>query len=599
MADFVYKWLVLLVPIVISTRAFNKKSKISFVYRLSFVFLITLLALVLVLHFFNYPLFSIFIIDFTALFSLKVFLLEISVSFFVSYILTLLDVTVTEEISGKKKFRRILSSLFYALLFTIPFIIIISKHWAIVNFGRVAWDSIIFTITTPMAGANPSFIISFLIQVVFPGAVIFVALFFCLRLFLCSQEIHFLNRYTIPLPKILKVILFILLMLFSYFLALRQFNKSYPLHSLKDYLFEDSTFIDTYYVDPMEVKLTFPEKKQNLIYIYLESMEITYMSEDEGGALDYNIIPNLTKLAEKNHYFSQSDNFKGAYSSRASWTTGAMVAHTGGVPLKLPSISDAAYTDFEAFMPGLCNLGDILDQHGYNQTLIVGSDGSYGGRKKMYEQHGNTKVLDLFSAYDDGIVPRKYHNGWWGFEDLYLFEYAKKELLELSEQDKPFALTMLTVDTHHIGGYVCEKCQDQYDEQYSNVISCSDRQVYEFIQWIKQQDFYDNTTIILTGDHNSMDPDYFKKIEKSGYERTVYNCFINDRGNWTGEKRGFSTMDMFPTTLAAMGVQIEGDRLGLGVNLYSNKKTLIEKYGHTGLEERLMKRSKYYDSKFL
>lgn len=41
---------------------------------------------------------------------------------------------------------------------------------------------------------------------------------------------------------------------------------------------------------------------------------------------------------------------------------------------------------------------------------------------------------------------------------------------------------MLTVDTHFTDGYVCELCQNQYDEQYSNVIACSSRQVSEF--WI-------------------------------------------------------------------------------------------------------------------
>ena len=37
-----------------------------------------------------------------------------------------------------------------------------------------------------------------------------------------------------------------------------------------------SIFIDDNYVDPASVNLSFPEKKINLIYIFLESMEITY-----------------------------------------------------------------------------------------------------------------------------------------------------------------------------------------------------------------------------------------------------------------------------------------------------------------------------------
>lgn len=37
-------------------------------------------------------------------------------------------------------------------------------------------------------------------------------------------------------------------------------------------------------------------------------------------------------------------------------------------------------------------------------------------------------------------------------------------------------------------------------------------------------------------------------------------------------------MDLFPTTLVAMGAKFKGDRLGIGTNLFSDKKTLTEKY---------------------
>ena len=50
---------------------------------------------------------------------------------------------------------------------------------------------------------------------------------------------------------------------------------------------------------------------------------------------------------------------------------------------------------------------------------------------------------------------------------------------------------------------------------------------------------------------------------------------------------------MFPTTLAAMGVTIEGDRLALGVNLFSDEQTLTEQYGRKGLDKELMKKSKF------
>ena len=97
-------------------------------------------------------------------------------------------------------------------------------------------------------------------------------------------------------------------------------------------------------------------------------------------------------------------------------------------------------------------------------------------------------------------MPKGYWQ-WWGMEDKYLYEYAKKELTEISKKDEPFAFTMLTADTHHISGFVCSECSDKHATQYSNVLSCASKQVNSFVEWIKEQDFYENTTIVITGDH--------------------------------------------------------------------------------------------------
>ena len=65
-----------------------------------------------------------------------------------------------------------------------------------------------------------------------------------------------------------------------------------------------SSFIEDNYVDPNSVSLSFPEKKRNLIYIFLESMENTYSSEEYGGAFSENTIPELTELSLENENFS-------------------------------------------------------------------------------------------------------------------------------------------------------------------------------------------------------------------------------------------------------------------------------------------------------
>ena len=92
-----------------------------------------------------------------------------------------------------------------------------------------------------------------------------------------------------------------------------------------------------------------------------------------------------------------------------------------------------------------------------------------------------------------------------------------------------------------------------------------------------------------------MDPEFLAELDED-YTRTIYNCIIHPAVQPVHTaKRQFGVFDLFPTTLAAMGVEIEGDRLGLGTNLFSDLPTLTEEYGYEFLDEELQKRSEYYN----
>ena len=398
-----------------------------------------------------------------------------------------------------------------------------------------------------------------------------------------------------PFPKILSVICALSLTATLLLSAAVKVN----LPEFMTYMTQQTTIFQDIYVDPSSANIMFPEQKRNLIYIYLESMETTFLSEELGGGNDVNPIPELYELALENTNFSYNDSVGGFTSlSGGTWTIGALVSHTSGVPLKTPlNIDENSYVQ-DTFLPGITSLSNVLHENGYYQALMVGSDADFGGRKQYYQQHETDKIYDLYTARADGIVPEDYYV-WWGMEDSYLFEYAKQELTKISKQEQPFAFTMLTVDTHHIGGYVCDYCGNEYPEQYENVLACSSKQVAEFVSWIQQQDFYDNTTIIICGDHPTMDHDYITRNIPEDYERKVYNCFINSLVSTDNTKnREFSSLDMFPSTLAAIGCTIEGDRLGLGTNLFSSTPTLCEELGTDEFSKELAKNSDYYTKNF-
>ncbi|MCR4751806.1 MAG: LTA synthase family protein [Eubacterium sp.] len=359
-----------------------------------------------------------------------------------------------------------------------------------------------------------------------------------------------------------------------------------------------STFIRSHYVKPADSILHFPEQKRNLVYIFLESMESTYADPAAGEQITACYIPELEDLAAKNLNFSHTDGLGGALPfPGTTWTAAAMVAQTSGVNVKV-ALGEDTYGAEDAFLPGVTSIGQILEKQGYNQTLLLGSDAEFNGRKAFFTEHGNYKILDTESLKKTGRLPEDY-NEWWGFEDEKLFAYAKEELLRLADEDAPFNLTLLTADTHFPDGYCCDLCEDKYDNPYANVLACSSRQVAAFVSWIQEQPFYENTTIVISGDHLTMDAAFMDDIDPD-YTRTVYDCIIHAAEEPVMEKnRQFATFDLFPTTLAALGVKIDGDRLALGTNLFSDQQTLTEQYGYDYLSEELQKQSDFYEEELL
>ncbi|MGN1276242.1 MAG: LTA synthase family protein [Floccifex sp.] len=361
-----------------------------------------------------------------------------------------------------------------------------------------------------------------------------------------------------------------------------------------DNLMHPSTIYEDYYVDPSCVLYTFPETKRNLIYIFLESMETTYADVDHGGAMEVSYIPELTQIKEENLSFS--DGFIAP--SLNGWTVAAMVGQTSGLPLNIP-INGNSYVSEDSFLSGAYSIGDILEDNGYINELMIGSDAKFGGRKYYFEQHGNYKIVDYFSAIENQWIPEDYYV-WWGYEDVRLFENAKLELEQLSSSSQPFNFTLLTVDTHFTGGYYCSDCIDYYGDQYADVIRCSSYQVSQFIAWIQQQPWYENTTIVLAGDHNSMDATWFKAIEESGYLRSEFYTIINSPVHpMQNNNRIVCTYDLFPTTLASLGVSFDSTRLGFGTNLYTEAPTILEIMSLDELNEELSKYSNYYNKNIL
>ena len=471
--------------------------------------------------------------------------------------------------------------------------LVYGNNYLIKNFDDVPLGQIIYHLHTPLDGTNTASFSNIITNILLICSVILIIIVSGNRVLRRSGKSQIFLTW-VMCGGIIAI---------AYVVVLVSFHFEFV--SYIKYVNEKTKLYENNYVDGRDVELTFPKEKRNLIYIFCESMEISYADKSVGGAMDENYIPELTEISLENENFGIYGQLNGAYTMPGStFTMGGLVSQTSGVPINENIVSnDTLNSNWQSennYVPGVYAIGDILEEQGYNQEFLIGSDGKFAGRSSYFKGHGDYTVFDYYTAIDKGYISDDY-KVWWGYEDEKLFKYAKTELDKLASEKDPFNLTILTVDTHFPDGYVCEQCDSTYDDQYSNVIACSSKQIAELIEWIEQQDFFENTTIVIAGDHLTMDSSYVERHDIDNYNRRTYFTIIN--GKAINEKpsinRMYTTLDLYPTTLAAMGVQIEGNHLGLGTNLYSGEPTLIEQYGKDYLEVELLKDSKFYRKNLL
>lgn len=525
-----------------------------------------------------------------------IFTIVIGIAYLIIKTITKVDITF-KSIKGNIGWKGVLSRIVLILLFAIGATFVFFSNWFRGYFGEITPEQFLFNLSSPIKGTSSDMakeIISSPVTFIILSIVVFTVMI----IFGYGINIKLKNNKEIIINEKVITIIICFIAIFSLVAGVNHGVKKLRLDEVYAVYTTESTYIEDNYADPRNTKITFPEKKRNLIHIYLESIESSFLSKELGGYMAENLMPELTELSKEGIHFSNTDKFGGANQTYgSSWSVAGMVNMDMGIPLKI-AMDGNSYGKEGVFLPGAIGIGDILNDNGYEQTIMFGADADFGGLTTYFTTHGNFNIFDHKYAIEKGLIPSEY-NVWWGFEDKKLYEFAKEEILRLSQTGKPFNFTMETADTHFPDGYLEEDAPKKYESQYANVIAYSTQKAVEFIKWIQQQPFYEDTTIVITGDHLSMDKTFFEDFDET-YDRRTFNLILNSP--ITTEKvfnREFATYDMFPTILASMGVEIEGDRLGLGTNLFSGKPTLIERDGFEGEEEGLSYISEFYIEKLL
>ena len=510
----------------------------------------------------------------------------------------------------KKILNKLKCLLMIILVLLCAFFIEASTYYK-ATYPKQDFDLILFTIKAGVTGSSPDVVKNILFTCL--GPFIVIAFFFYITLLKHTKHKLLINirrnnsnsqfqLFPIKLTSNHRFIYMTIIVVVSMTL----FMRSFGIDEYIKYQLQDSTIFEDYYINPSEVPLKFPDKKRNLIIIVGESFENTVFSKENGGVWDSSLMPELENLALNNINFSNSTKIGGAQQIYGTdYSAAGNVAITAGIPQKVGDFTQDAnqyvndYNGYDKFLSGVYSIGEVLQDNGYTNEIIMGSDGRFGNRKQYYECNGGYKVFDVYYAIDNGKMTNE-DKVWWGFDDDHLYEWSKEELINLASHDEPFNFIMITADTHFYDGYLSPYADDIYPTQYENVHAYASKCANNFVNWVKQQDFYENTTIVIVGDHLGMNKEFYEQRIEGNYTRTIYNTFINSAipaKNTTN--RTFTSMDIYPTMLASIGVSIEGERLALGTNLFSGKPTLAEELGLEYLDEEVRKKSIYYNHNIL
>lgn len=328
---------------------------------------------------------------------------------------------------------------------------------------------------------------------------------------------------------------------------------------------------------------------KNVVLIYLESYE--------RAALDNTAYPNMANNLRKLE--SQGTKYgRFLQTHGTSHTIAGIVSSQCGVPFAATGGGGNTKNNGGGsyFMPHVQCLADVTKRLGYRNVYYQGGHLDFTRKRAFFSAHGYHQVAGYDEPWSD-IAPENKRG--WGFHDDVLYRLASEKIDELAalSNEQPFLFTMLTLDTHDASSgdkRMSKSCYDKGVSVYYDLrehaiqdqLYCSDALVGEFVKSLKQK-HGDTLDIYIASDHL---PHSISVIPSLRGEPNRELIFLKVAGNGdqpqVQQGRQLSHLDIAATILDEI-TEGQINRLGMGVSLWSDRSTLIEKYGIEVLDEKI------------
>lgn len=225
------------------------------------------------------------------------------------------------------------------------------------------------------------------------------------------------------------------------------------------------------------------------------------------------------------------------------------------------------------------SLANRLNENGYFTNVMHPNNKSFWNRDMMYKSLNIDKFYDV-NSYEIGEGEAVN----WGMKDIPFMEQSAKHI---GEMPQPFYSRLITL-TNHYPFYLDEedKMINEYDSnsgtlnRYFQTVRYMDQAVKVFFDQLKEQGVYDNSIIVMYGDHYGISENhnkamamYLDKEEITPYDSALLQSvplFIHIPGSGEGKEMDevAGQIDLRPTILHLLGIETSKD-LQLGADLFS------------------------------
>lgn len=452
---------------------------------------------------------------------------------FASLLLKLIAlITLKNSIPKQRKYL----GFFIVILFYVNLILLVS-YFSLQNiFGADIFEAIVFHIVFGIKGTGiDEYIAPSLLFIIF--IILIAALFKPFLVYLSNDN----DKNSIPLLGFSLLVLSI-----AFNPIIRDFYRFITISS-------ESTDTNYFY----DQKLTFSSETKNVIFLYLEQFERTYLDKN----LFPDLTPNLSTLEGKGLSFTNIASPKAT-----NWTIAGLSATQCGIPLFTPVASGSSMSGVDEFLPSANCIGDILSNLDYSLHFIGGADLDFGGKGKFFKSHGFNEIEGWYELKPQITDPT--YRSPWGVYDDELLDLTYIKIKSYHDQGSPYGMFALTLDTHHPNGYLSASCQNKLYKDGSNAIlnavHCADFLAGKFINKLLNSPIMDNTTLVVLSDHYARINTATETLNKGNrknlfliFDKNIQPTLINKTGNM---------FDIGPTVMGLLGTDMKG--LGLGRNLF-------------------------------